>query len=197
MDAKKKLLSTAANLIHSKGFNDTSVQDILDETAVARSNFYYHFDSKEQLGFEVFARLMRLWYGFVIEPSLDNRNLTPAERADKMLDSVLMIGTSPEGELGCPFGNLAQEMSYIHEPFRQALSEFFGSVATRLQECFEEGKRTGDFDQNLPSRQLAEFAIAQIQGSFLLRKAHKDPEVMRSNIQMLRQIVQEKARPAA
>ena len=72
MDAKKRLLSTAANLIHSKGFNSTSVQDILDETAVARSNFYYHFDSKEQLAFEVLGRNMRWWYSYVLEPSLDN-----------------------------------------------------------------------------------------------------------------------------
>ena len=197
MDAKRKLVQTAAKIIHTKGFNNTSVQDILDDAGVCRSNFYYHFDSKEQLGFEMFGRMMRGWYGLVVEPSLDNLDLTPAERADKMLDGVLMIGTSPEGEMGCPFGNLAQEMSYIHEPFRQALSEFFGSVASRLEECFEEGKRTGDFDENLQSRQLAEFAVAQIQGSFLLRKTHKDPEVMRSNIEMLRQIVQEKARPAA
>ena len=197
MDAKRKLVQTAAKIIHTKGFNNTSVQDILDDAGVCRSNFYYHFDSKEQLGFEMFGRMMRGWYGLVVEPSLDNLDLTPAERADKMLDGVLMIGTSPEGEMGCPFCNLAQEMSYIHEPFRQALSEFFGSVASRLEECFEEGKRTGDFDENLQSRQLAEFAVAQIQGSFLLRKTHKDPEVMRSNIEMLRQIVQEKARPAA
>jgi len=196
MDAKQKLLTTAAKLIHTKGFNNTSVQDILDDSKVCRSNFYYHFDSKEQLGLEMFARLTRWWYGFVIGPSLDNRQLTPPERANKMLDGVLAIGTSPAGEMGCPFGNLAQEMSYIHEPFRQALSEFFGGVATRLEECFEEGKHAGDFDENLPSRQLAEFAIAQIQGAFLLRKTHKDPEIMHNNIEMLRQILQEKTQPA-
>ena len=56
MDARKRLISVAANLIHTKGFNNTSIQDILDESSVCRSNFYYHFDSKEQLGFEVLGR---------------------------------------------------------------------------------------------------------------------------------------------
>lgn len=189
MDARKKLVSTAAKLIHTKGFNNTSIQDILDDTSVCRSNFYYHFDSKEQLGFEVLARRMRWWYGFVIKPSLDNENLTPKERLNALLDGVLSIGGSEYGEMGCPFGNLAQEMSYIHESFRETLSEFFGSVVHRIEECLEEGKRIGEFKDSMSSQRLAEFSIAQIQGSFLLRKTHKDPKVMTHNIEMLREII--------
>ncbi len=189
MTAKRKLIRAASKLIHTKGFNGASVQDILDESSVCRSNFYYHFHSKEQLGFEVFARRMRWWYGYVIEPSLDNAELGSVERVDAMLDRVLSLGVSAEGEMGCPFGNLAQEMSYIHEEFRHALSEFFEGITRRLEECFEEGKAAGDFKEALSSRSLAEFSIAQIQGSFLLRKTHKDPEVMRRNIEMLRRMI--------
>ena len=189
MNARRKLIQTAATLIHTKGFNSTSVQDILDGSDVCRSNFYYHFESKEQLGFEVFARRMRWWYGYVIEPSLDNAELTPAERVDAMLDKVCSIGASPAGEMGCPFGNLAQEMSYVHEPFREALSAFFGAIANRLEQCLEEGKQTGDFAEDTEPRRLAEFAIALIQGAFLLRKTHKDPEVFRRNIGMLRKMI--------
>jgi TetR/AcrR family transcriptional repressor of nem operon len=189
MDAKKKLLSTAANLIHSKGFNSTSVQDILDDATVARSNFYYHFDSKEQLGFEVLARRMRWWYSAVIEPSLDNKELPPMKRLNVLLDKVCSIGASEMGELGCPFGNLAQELSCTNEAFRESLSEFFSSIAHRLEECLDEGKAAGTFRPTLRSHELAEFAIAQIQGAFLLRKTHKDPRVFEDNIDILRQVL--------
>jgi TetR/AcrR family transcriptional repressor of nem operon len=189
MDSKKKLVATAANLIHTKGFNNTSVQDILDDAVVARSNFYYHFDSKEQLGFEVLARRMRWWYAYVIEPSLDRLELSPQERIDVLLDRICSIGTSEMGGLGCPFGNLAQEMSCTHESFRQALSDFFSSIVHRLEDCFEEGKSGGVFLQTLPSRELAEFAVAQIQGSFLLRKTHKNPRLFENNIALLRQML--------
>lgn len=191
MDAKKRLVATAGNLIHNKGFNNTSVQDILDASSVCRSNFYYHFDTKEQLGFEVLARRMRWWYSYVVGPSLDNPELSPKERINILLDKVMLIGTSEAGAMGCPFGNLAQELSSIHESFRETLSEFFGSIAHRLEECIDEGKEKGIFKDTLPSQQIAEFAIAQIQGSFLLRKTHKDPGVMERNIEMLRQIVQD------
>ena len=190
MDAKKKLVSTAANLIHHKGFNNTSVQDILDASSVCRSNFYYHFDTKEQLGFEVLARRMRWWYGYVVGPSLDNPELSPKERINILLDKVVSIGTSEAGAMGCPFGNLAQELSFIHESFREPLSEFFGSIAHRLEECIDEGKKNGIFKNTLSSRQIAEFAVAQIQGSFLLRKTHKDPGIMERNIEMLRLMIE-------
>ena len=188
MGARKKLVSAASRLFHEKGYNNTGVQDILDASSVYRNNFYYHFDTKEHLGFEVLGRKMRWWYGYVISPSLDDHELRPPERANALLERILSIGCSREGELGCPFGNLAQEMSCIHRPFREALSDFFRNIAARLEHCFEEGKETGDFKKDLPSREIAEFAIAAIQGSFLLRKTHRDPQVMERSIGMLRQL---------
>ncbi|MBI5117995.1 TetR/AcrR family transcriptional regulator [Candidatus Poribacteria bacterium] len=189
MDSKQKIVSEAAKLIHTKGFNNTSVQDILDATAVTKSNFYYHFESKEQLGFEVLSQRMQWFYDNMIEPP-SQAELGPAEQVDAFLDRILALGISPLGELGCPFGNLAQEMSAIHEPLRQALSEFFKNGAERLEQRFEEGKKAGVFKQDLPSRQFAEFVLAQIQGSFLLRKTHKDPHIMERNIEMLRKLIE-------
>ncbi len=189
MSSKDKIISEAAKLIHTKGFNNTSVQDILDASSVTKSNFYYHFESKEQLGFEVLNRRMRQFYDLVIAPALDDPALNPLERVEAFLDRVLALGVMQEGELGCPFGNLAQEMSVIHEPLRQSLSEFFRAGAERMAQCLEEGKQAGVFKEDLPSRQLADFVLAQIQGSFLLRKTHKDPGIMERNIEMLRQVI--------
>ncbi|RJP16659.1 MAG: TetR/AcrR family transcriptional regulator [Candidatus Abyssobacteria bacterium SURF_5] len=188
MSARKKLVFTAARLFHAKGYNNTSVQDILEKSAVFRNNFYYHFQSKEQLGFEVLERRMSQWYEFVLNPSLDDRKLSARERINALLDRVSLLGCSKEGEFGCPFGNLALEMSCIHEPFRQKLSDFFRSISRRLTQCLEEGMKSGDFPQNLPSDEIADFAIALIQGSFLLRKTHRDPEIFQKNIEMLRRL---------
>ena len=186
MKARKKLISSAARLFHAKGYHNTSVRDILDASSVFRNNFYYHFESKEQLGFEVLGRRMRWWYEYVVAPSLDNRELHPLQRVNVLLDRVRTIGCSRAGESGCPFGNLAQEMSYSHEAFRQALSDFFRNIAECLTHCFDEGKKTGHFSKDLPSAEVAVFAIAVIQGSFLLRKTHRDAAIFEKNIEMLR-----------
>lgn len=189
MSAKEKILFQASKLIHSKGFNNTSVQDILDASSVTKSNFYYHFESKEKLGFDVLEQRLEWFRSFVVAPSLMNTEISPAERIDAFLDRMLELGRLREGELGCPFGNLAQEMSTIHEPLRQALSEFFSLGAAKLAECFEEGKEIGEFRDDLQSKEMGEFVLAQIQGAFLLRKTHRDIEVLERNFDTLRGFV--------
>jgi len=186
MSSRERILSTAAGLIHTKGFHHTSIQDILDAASVTKSNFYYHFYSKEQLAFEVLGERMRQFYCIAIGPSLENPSLNPLQRIEALLDNLLAIGRSEFGELGCPFGNLAQEISSIHEPLRESLSMFFGACSESMEQCFEEGKHAGVFQQELPSRQIAEFVLAQIQGAFLLRKTHREPEVLLNNFEVLR-----------
>lgn len=189
MGTKQKILSKAAKLIHSKGFSNTSIQDILDATSVTKSNFYYHFESKEKLAFDILTERIQRFRAYVIEPCLANPDLSPKERIDNFLDRILTLGLSRHGELGCPFGNLAQEMSTMSEKFREFLSEFFGAWARELERVFDEGKSDGSFSETLPSKQLAEFALAQIQGAFLLRKTHKEPAIMQENIDMLRRVI--------
>ena len=189
MKSRERILAKAAQLIHTKGFNQTSIQDILDASSVKKSNFYYHFESKEQLGFEVLALRMRQFYTLAIEPALVKSDLEPGQRVHSFLELLMALGMSATGELGCPFGNLAQEISALHEPLRESLSAFFRACSEALEKCFEEGKKTEAFRSDMPSKEVAEFVLAQIQGSFLLRKTHKDPEVIRRNVEMLHRFI--------
>ena len=191
MSSKEKILNTAADLIHTRGFHHTSIQDILQAASVTKSNFYYHFESKEQLAFEVLGERMRQFYAIAIGPSIENHELDPLQRIELFFDNMLAIGKSEFGQLGCPFGNLAQEISSIHEPLRQSLSMFFTACAESIERCFEEGKDAGLFRKELPSKQLAEFVLAQIQGSFLLRKTHKEPHILESSFELLRSVLRQ------
>ena len=189
MKSRDKILGKAAHLIHTKGFNHTSINDILEAASVTKSNFYYHFETKEQLGFEVLALRMLEFYKLVIEPSLVKNNLKPRQRVHVFLNRLMALGMSSAGELGCPFGNLAQEISALNEPMRESLSAMFRACTEALEKCFEEGKEMGAYQAAMPSREIAEFVLAQIQGSFLLRKTHKEPELIRRNFDMLRAFI--------
>lgn len=191
MSSREKILDKAAELIHKQGLNQTSIHDILQAASVTKSNFYYHFESKEHLAFEVFAQRMREFYTVAIGPSMDNPALDAKRRMELFLENMLTIGRSEFGERGCPFGNLAQEISSLHDPLRQSLSMFFEALAEALEQWFEEGKEAGLFRNELPSRQLAEFILAQIQGSFLLRKTHKEPRILESNFEVLRGLLKQ------
>lgn len=55
---KQEILDAAEQLFASKGFDHTSISDILKETGIARGTLYYHFKSKEELLDAVIERMI-------------------------------------------------------------------------------------------------------------------------------------------
>lgn len=48
-ERRKELLDTARRLFISKGYEKTSINDILKEVGIAKGTFYYYFTSKEEM----------------------------------------------------------------------------------------------------------------------------------------------------
>ena len=54
---RDQILDAASRLIHLQGYHGTSLDDVLRESGVGKGNFYYHFRSKEDLGYAIIERL--------------------------------------------------------------------------------------------------------------------------------------------
>src|SRR5439155_162504 len=52
------ILHAASRLMHVKGYNATSIDDVLRESGIGKGNFYYHFKSKEDLGHAILDRIV-------------------------------------------------------------------------------------------------------------------------------------------
>ena len=48
-ERKNEILDVAERLFGTKGFDNTSTSDILNEVGIARGTLYYHFKSKEDI----------------------------------------------------------------------------------------------------------------------------------------------------
>ena len=46
---RAEILDTARRLFTTRGFQSTSVEDILTEVGIAKGTLYYHFSSKEEI----------------------------------------------------------------------------------------------------------------------------------------------------
>jgi len=49
MTTREKIINTARTLFYSRGYQATSIQEIIDAVDIARGTFYHHFQSKEEL----------------------------------------------------------------------------------------------------------------------------------------------------
>ena len=48
-DMKQAIIESAWELFYERGFEETTVQDIIDKAGIAKGSFYYHFKGKDTL----------------------------------------------------------------------------------------------------------------------------------------------------
>jgi TetR/AcrR family transcriptional repressor of nem operon len=172
--SRAKILETAKELFYRRGYLATSVDDIIELAKVSKSNFYYHFKSKEDLGLEVLRNRCQEFNGG-IECSLLNDELSPMDRLGRCF---ALVAESREAKTsgGCPFGNLVAEMSEHSERFRQQLSDMFASLAGVIADVVEEGQNRGDIRKDVAAEEISGLIVHTLQGAQLMLKCHRSWE---------------------
>jgi len=62
-EAERRLLSSALALFSEKGYEGTSIREIIERAGVTRPVLYYYFENKEHL----FRRLVESWFAELVE----------------------------------------------------------------------------------------------------------------------------------
>jgi TetR/AcrR family transcriptional regulator, transcriptional repressor for nem operon len=171
---RERLLQAAFREVRRTGFQSAGIDTILSATNVTKGALYYHFDSKEALGYaivdEVIAKLVRdRW----LRPLLSD-----GQAIDILIGIVRRLPTRPaDVRQSCPLLNLAQEMSPLDEQFRKRLERLFlawqGGVATLLRK----GQSQGTVRRDLNPEETASFLVAMVEGYASLAKNAQDPKV--------------------
>lgn len=171
--SREKILEAAAQLFHQRGYNATSLDDILEASGVCRSNLYYHFPSKEDLGMEVLQKQAEAFEARCIREILEDESVPARRRLERLYEAVAATQRAEEYRCGCPFGNLAAELGGIPSEFRRRLSEFFERWEQSVDRCLQAGVARGEFPIDLDTRPLATALISQIEGAILLMKTYR------------------------
>jgi TetR/AcrR family transcriptional repressor of nem operon len=178
-DARERLVEAASDLVHRRGYNAVSVADICEDAGLQKGSFYHFFKSKQALVLATLeAHAGRLGDMF-------DRHLHHDGDARAQLEAWLtgMYGgmaarQAKEGcLLGCPVGNLTQEMAERDPDIQLRLARIFGSWSNRLSATIRRATEQGTLRVSDPDG-AAEFLVALVQGSLLLAKATDDLAVL-------------------
>ena len=140
---RDQILDAASRLIYLRGYHCTSLDDVLRESGVGKGNFYYYFRSKEELGFAIIDRLVHGFAERTLEPAFADAHADPVAQIHDFLDRLLENQRQRKCVGGCPMGNLASELSDVHEGFRQRLAGIFLRWRARLTDALERGQGDG------------------------------------------------------
>jgi TetR/AcrR family transcriptional repressor of nem operon len=175
---KERIVKTAARLIHTRGYKNTSLDDILAESGVTKGSFYFHFATKDDL---VHAAVDR-FFGTIerrLSPLFEGPG-TPTEKISGYLDGMTHLMERSGCTGGCLLGNLTLEVSDWHEELRDHLSSCFGRLTGLLGDVIAEGQTKGEIRTDRTPDELAAFVVALLEGALMLSRVTKSIEPMRT-----------------
>ncbi len=175
---REAILDAAMRLMHVHGYHQTSLDDVLSESGVGKGNFYYHFRSKEELGFAILDQIVATFVERTLEPCFADPTGAPLPQIRCFLDRVVQAQRDRQCRGGCAMGNLASELSDVHEGFRKRLASVFTTWHARFAEALAEAKRRDEVVAACEPDATARFVVASLEGAILLTKVTKDIGVM-------------------
>ena len=175
---REAIVKAATRLIHVHGYSSTTLDDVLREAGVGKGNFYYHFRSKEDLGYAILDGLIGSFISRTLEPCFSDADAAPLTQVRCFLKRVLEARRERNCVGGCAMGNLASELSDVHEGFRTRLAGVFTAWRERLTEALREAQRRDQVSGACRPEAVAQFVVASLEGALLLSKVTKDIRVM-------------------
>jgi TetR/AcrR family transcriptional repressor of nem operon len=181
---RRRIIGHATQLIYDKGYGKTTIEDVMEAAGVTKGSFYFHFSSKEELGYAVIDNASSLILGS-IKGVFDQQNLAPIQRLELMLRGVQGMVEEAECTRGCILGNLALEMSNVHDGFRSKLAEVFRGWSSLIAGVLEAMKESGELPQDFDSAAYAYFMVSALEGGIIMSKVSLDPSPMRNCIDLI------------
>src|SRR2546422_7368327 len=124
---REAILEAASRLIHVHGYNHTSLDDVLRESGVGKGNFYYHFKSKEELGYAILDQIIASFLERTLEPCFADPEERALSQIRCFIDRVLEAQRERNCVGGCPLGQLASELFGVLEGIRWRLASVFAA----------------------------------------------------------------------
>jgi TetR/AcrR family transcriptional repressor of nem operon len=184
---RDQILNAASRLIHVQGYQSTSLDDVLRESGVGKGNFYYYFKSKEDLGYAILDRITRTFVERGLGPAFAETDADPVGQLRAFFDRVLESLRQRNCVGGCAMGNLASELSDVHEGFRLRLAGIFDIYRDHLAEVIRRGQASGRLRPDADAARVAQFLVAGLEGAILLSKVTRDITVMERCVEELKE----------
>jgi TetR/AcrR family transcriptional regulator, transcriptional repressor for nem operon len=176
LDKRTRIIRKTACLIHSKGYENTSLSDVLTINEIGKGQFYHYFSSKKELGLAVLDDVFAYWNRTLLDDILCS-NKPPQLKIIEMLEWMINLQKKNDAKHGCIFGNLAIEMSESDELFREKLKHVFDVWVSKFKDVLRE---------ILPEAQASD---TELEGGTMLMKNHQDLTILINITEMAKKII--------
>ncbi|MEK3735272.1 MULTISPECIES: TetR/AcrR family transcriptional regulator [Paenibacillus] len=159
---RKELLDTAEKLFTTKGYNETTINDIREAIGIAKGTFYHYFKSKEEILDAIIDR--------IIEQDLIRARDIVADPSISPMEKLYRVLLAQRPSSGDSKEEITQS---LHEPENaemhlKTMIRAIESLAPVITEVIEQGIASGDFHTEYP-REVVDMLL--ITGQMLFDEA--------------------------
>lgn len=197
-ETRSRILEVAEAAVLAKGFGGTSIDELITETGITKSGFFYHFRDKNELAKALLERYIEN------DERIYNEIFARArELADDPLQSFLLglkllselLSDLPNGHPGC----LVAGFCYYERLFDREIQDINREAALmwrrRFRAMFEEIMDVYEPRAPLNVDQLADMVSTVLEGGIVLSKALKEPDSLSEQILVFRSFIKLLFRP--
>ncbi|MCX2729759.1 TetR/AcrR family transcriptional regulator [Saccharopolyspora sp. NFXS83] len=152
----QRLLAAATRLFAEHGFETTSVQQIVDAAGVTKGAMYHYFGSKDDLLYEIYARVLRVQ---TARMERDAGGGAPvAERLHAVASDVVATTAANLDDTVIFF----RSMHLLHPDKRTEVRAQRRRYHERVRALIEEGQEAGVFRTDKPAELVVDFFFGSV-----------------------------------
>lgn len=159
---KALVIEQITDVFHDKGFNATSMQDIVDASGLNRSSIYNSFGSKHNLFLECLVAYQTKYSSILSDELL--KATTPLEAIEFIFELYLKEILKSKQDKGCLIVNCTSEMSYHDDAITRFLENNKDKMLNLLTPLVEKGQKEGLINMEKSHNDYALYLFSSIQG---------------------------------
>ncbi|PYK08000.1 MAG: TetR family transcriptional regulator [Verrucomicrobia bacterium] len=162
---RDEVLHKAMEVFWSRGYEGTSIQDLVQHMGVNRQSIYDTFGDKHSLFLEALDHYREIQSRKVFEvlerPGSMKRNVR------QLFEEAVARSLSPEGRRGCFVGNSMSELAGRCKETATRTCNSVASAEKMFQKALQRGKAQGELRRVSDTRAVARFLYSNLQGLLL------------------------------
>jgi TetR/AcrR family transcriptional regulator, transcriptional repressor for nem operon len=176
-------LQRAMQVFWRKGFEATSLADLLKATGLSKSSLYQTFTDKRSLFLAALETYRQDRMRHLRAKLNDGR---PARQSiETFFVEILGHATEKERPYGCMSCNEAVELSPDDEEVRKLVAADFQAVEDLFADAIQRGQHDGSIRNQESARALARFLTVNLQGLQVMARARVDASRLRDNVKVM------------
>jgi len=171
---RQRVLSEAAKLFNQRGYEGSSMLDLMKATGLEKGGIYRHFSSKQDLAAEAFD------YAWHEASEVRNHDLGEVENSVDKLKKFIgnFVERRPAVPGGCPLLNTAVDADDGNLFLRKRASKALHGWHSKLSQIVASGIASGEIKPASQPAKVANIIISCLEGALMISRLERKPDAL-------------------